>query len=130
MAVNAQVEQGRLALENRKLDIEEGKAVADAEHKRIEAYTKGQQEGIASVPQVDPAQISEAVAGPLVQYMDQRLQALAEQQAEGMTGLGQVLAQISQQIEAGNQQVVAAVTAPKRVVYENGRPKGVETVIQ
>ncbi|WP_299949084.1 hypothetical protein [uncultured Ruegeria sp.] len=129
MAVRSETESAKIALENRKLDMEQGKTEADTQIKVFEAINQGRQEGAASAPQVDPAQISESVASPIVQYMEQRLTEMSEQNMQGLTQLGDALVQISQQIETGNQQVVAAVTAPKRVVYENGRPKGVETVL-
>jgi hypothetical protein len=60
--------------------------------------------------------------------MEAILQASQEQNAQMMQQFMQVMQGMVQQIAAGQQQLAQAISTPKRIVYENGRPVGSEPV--
>ncbi len=79
-------------------------------------------------PQIAPVgedgEEMEAPESPLEQMLVRVEQQQTAQMAQFMQGIGAVLSQLVQ----GQQALAQAISAPKRIVYENGRPVGSELV--
>lgn len=112
----------------RETTIKEGQAMFDAAAKHDELELKEREVAVKEVQAGIPPSMSvgnfAGMGGMMPQGMDQGAmnQAAMGELINAITGL-------AQQVNQGNQNVMQAVTAPKRVVYdEAGRPVGAETM--
>jgi len=118
--IKAMTEAEKLKLDRERLDLERARFGLDAQTRQAETQARSQE----AAGQM--AQGGDVLAG-LVQ--DAFAPILAEIQ-NGNTGLASMIAQLGQAVLGGNEQIVAAMTAPKRVIKDaNGRPVGVETIL-
>ena len=119
-------------IKQRDMRLKEGQAQVDAMVKEEELALKDREVTVKEVGAGIPAgnglsQQDAAVFMSMADMMMQRDASAAGYNQAAMNQLVNAISQLAMQVQQGNQQIMGAVTAPKRVTYDqDGRPSGVE----
>ena len=114
------------------LDLKRGQSQIDAIVKEEELNLRDREVSVKEVGAGIPpggglTQQDAAVFMNMAEMMRQQDAAVAGTTSAAMAELVNAIAMLTNQVQQGNQQVLGAVTAPKRVIYDqDGRPSGVE----